>query len=152
MIVYELMHYHAEIAVMYGEGNFIGLFTSEEAMESVKAHCRTLPGYRDYPHGFCSIERHISGIPQAYGDTVFAVGLTVWEKSYAYNYESFPELFWCETDAEAWCAQFKQLNQGLMKNAGVDVEIGVGQIKLDSLQHMVCAEGFTVERYPDQPE
>ena len=142
MRIYVLMHHHASIAVMYGEGNFIGCFTSLRQIEIAKAHCRKLLGYSDFGAGFCTIERWVNGKPTPLRDVVYAVELCVWEKSYAYNYEIFLEFFWQEYDAEAYCAAFQEANTDFMSASSMDVLVGVSRYKLDSWERMSCAEGF----------
>lgn len=144
MNVYCLMHFHGETADVYGDAKWLGCFSSLEAVKEAKARYLTLPGFGEYPEGFCVIEREISGEFNANCENVYLSEVYIHDDRYSFEYELFIGLFGTQLLAEESMAKFQKQNSSFAFRNGKElvVECFVSRCKLNQME---WREGFDAD-------
>ena len=139
MVIYRLMHYHGCTEDRSGDACLLGYFKNLAAIYQVEKQYRKLPGFSEYPNGFCIFEVVLSGEEEIENDIVYEVGIGIRDEHYDLDWVSFPGVFSREVDAEEMSKKFESQNKEFLQDAGLIIECTVSAYKLDEME---WREGF----------
>lgn len=139
MVVYRLMHYHECTESTCGDACLLGYFKDLVTIYEVEKQYRKLPGFSQYPNGFCIFEVVISGEEEIENDIVYEVGIEIRDEEYDLDWVSFPGVFSRKIYAEEELKKFQFQNREFIENKGLIIECTVSAYKLDKME---WREGF----------
>ncbi len=139
MVIYRLMHYHGCTEDTHGNAISLGYYKDLATIYQVEKQYRKLPGFSQYPNGFCIFEVVVSGEGEIENDIVYEVGIEIHDEDYDLDWVSFPGVFSRDVDAEEVSKKFETQNKEFLQNAGLIIECTISLCRLDEME---WREGF----------
>lgn len=139
MIIYRFIHYHAGTEDTYGDSCMLGYYKDITTIKHVKGEYCKLPGFSQFPNGFCIFETMIVEAEKLLNDIVYEAAVEIHDENYDFDSVSYLGVFACKERAEEKVKKFQQQNIDLFNDVNLEIECTVSKVKLNDMQ---WKEGF----------